>query len=182
MTSSEDGTVRVWYVQMKDLLEAGCQWVPRNFTWSEWSIYLEDIQGAYRPTCDHAPIPIDAISGIWAEVRQQILAGQIISATQRLEELNGWLQLNGQYKSYGWDIEWFIDLVSATATSEAQPPTTTPTPSITPSPMQPASPLRRQPTSLLPSPTATPTITGTSIAFSPIMTPKRSVTPTQVLP
>ena len=127
LTSSADGRVRIWYVQMKDLLKAGCHWAPRNFAWAEWNTYMEENTGAYRPTCPNAPIPPDAIEGIQAEARQQILAGQESSGTQRLEELNGWLQVNGQFKHYGVDVEAFVIGVSATATAEALPATTTPT-------------------------------------------------------
>ncbi len=131
LTSSWDGTVRIWYVQMRDLLVSGCYWVPRNFTWLEWNIYIKEIQGNYRPTCPNTPIPLDAIVGIQEEARQQILAGQMVSGTQRLEELNGWLQVNGQFKNYGVDVEAFVAGVSVTATVEALP-TLNPTPNVAP--------------------------------------------------
>ncbi len=127
LTYSDDGVIRIEYVQMRDLVEAACQWAPRNFTWSEWSTYMTDNVGAYRPTCPNAPIPPDAIEGIQEEARQQIRDGQLNSATQRLTELNGWLQINGQFKGYGVDVDAFVAEVSATATAEALPPPT-PTP------------------------------------------------------
>jgi len=36
-------------------------------------------------------------------------------------ERNGWLQVNGQVKNYGVDINTFVAEVSASATAEAQP-------------------------------------------------------------
>ncbi|HRW07830.1 MAG TPA: hypothetical protein P5121_22165 [Caldilineaceae bacterium] len=117
LTASDDGTVRIWYTHMSDLLVAACEWAPRNFTWSEWSTYMADNVGTYRPTCPNAPIPPDAIAGIQDEVRQLIRDGEIDSATERLEELNGWLQVNGQFKNYGVDVEAFV--AEATATSDA---------------------------------------------------------------
>lgn len=121
LTIDNHGMVHLWYVYMSDLLTTACKWTPRNFTWAEWSTYMEDNLGFYRPTCPNAPLPPDTIAGIQDEARQQILAGQELSATQRLEELNGWLQVNGQFKNYGVDVPVFVAEVSATATAEAQP-------------------------------------------------------------
>ncbi|MEZ4733274.1 MAG: effector-associated domain EAD1-containing protein [Caldilineaceae bacterium] len=128
LTSSNDGTVRIWYTQMRDLLIAGCQWTPRNFTWNEWRIYMQDVQGDYRPICPNALIPLDVIAKVQNEAHRQILAGQIVIAMQWLEKLNGWLQVNGQFKNYGVDVPAFVAEVSATATAAALPPTATPTP------------------------------------------------------
>ncbi len=58
--------------------------------------------------CHNAPIPPDAIAGIQDAARQLIRNGEIDSATQRLEELNGWLQVNGQFKSFGVDVDAFV--------------------------------------------------------------------------
>jgi WD40 repeat protein len=144
LTRHADGTAIIWYTQMKDLLPAACKWVPRNFTLAEWSIYLQDVQDAYRPTCPNAPIPPDAIADIQEEAHQQIRSGQVTTATTRLEELNGWLQVNGQFENYGVDVEAFVVEVSATATAEA-----------------------------LPSPTVTPQATRTPVASSPVAMPGR---------
>jgi hypothetical protein len=142
---------------MNDLLLATCTWTPRNFTWVEWGIYMKN---DYRPTCANAPIPLDVMEGIQNVAREQILSGQIISGTQRLEELNGWLQVNGQFKNYGVDVEAFVAEVSVTATAEALPtPTLTQTPNETPSPLL--------------SPTITPRATGTPVASAPVATPRR---------
>jgi len=124
LTTSVDGTARIWYVHMADLLVAACTWVPRNFTWSEWQAYMAD---DYRPTCPNAPTPPDAITAIQEEARQQIQAGQVVSATQRLDQLNGWLQVNGQFKNYGVAVPTFVAEVAATATAEAMP-----SPAVTP--------------------------------------------------
>lgn len=125
LTSSTDGTVSVWYVHyvhMEELIPTACLWTPRNFTWTEWNTYMEDNIDTYRPTCPNAPIPPDAIAGIQDEARQQIRVGQIVSATARLAELNGWLQVNGQFESFGVkDVDAFVAEVSATATAEALP-------------------------------------------------------------
>ncbi len=58
LTSSADGTARIWYVRIQDLIDAACQWVPRNMTETEWDLYME---APYRPTCPKAPIPINKI-------------------------------------------------------------------------------------------------------------------------
>lgn len=89
---------------------------------------MADNVGTYRPTCPNAPIPPDAIAGIQDEARQLLRNGEIDSATQRLTELNGWLQVNGQFKNYGVDVDAFVAEVSTTATAAALPPTATPTP------------------------------------------------------
>ena len=54
-------------------------------------------------------------------VKAQVPSDQIAIGTARFEELNGWLQVNGQFKNYGVDVPAFIAEVSATATAAAQP-------------------------------------------------------------
>lgn len=81
---------------------------------------MKEAQGKYRPTCPNASIPPDAIAAIQVEARRQILADEVVSATQQLEQLNGWLQVNGQFKNYGVNVPAFVAEVSATATAEAQ--------------------------------------------------------------
>lgn len=150
---------------MTDLLVVACTWVPRNFTWTEWGSYMKDNEEDYRPTCPNAPIPPDAIAAIQDAASQQIRAGQVVSATQQLDQLNGWLQVNGQFKSFGVDVSALVVEVVATATAEAMPTSTfIPTPSATYIPQQPVSPLGVQQTSPLSSPTLTPesSVTPTS--------------------
>jgi hypothetical protein len=55
-----------------------------------------------------------------------------------VRKLNGWLQVNGQFKNYGVDVEAFIAEISATATAEALlSPTVIPAPIVTPTPSSP---------------------------------------------
>lgn len=56
------------------------------------------------------------------------------SAIQQLEQLNSWLQINGQFKEFGMNVPAFMTEVVATATAEAMPSPTT-------SPAQPVAPL-----------------------------------------
>ena len=53
LTASEDGTVRQWYTQMEDLLEAACQRAPRNMTGVEWRRLMRS--DPYRQTCPRLP-------------------------------------------------------------------------------------------------------------------------------
>jgi len=122
LTTSENGKVSVWYAHMTDLLSATCVKVSRNFTWPEWNIYMGNGESTYRPICSNTLIPPDAINGIKNEAREKIRNGQVVIGAQRLKDLNGWLQVNGQFNDYGVDAATFVAEVSATATAEA--PTT----------------------------------------------------------
>ena len=119
-----DGTVYIWYTHMVDLLTAACKWVPRNLSWNEWQAYLrgEDRKGEYTLICPNAPVPPDAIDGILREARTQIQSGNILSGTQRLEQLNSWLKENGQFENYGVDVSTFIAEDITTATTETTSP------------------------------------------------------------
>lgn len=127
LTRSADYTARIWYVRMQDLISAACHWTPRNMTENEWGLYME---GPYRPTCPTAPLPIYAIKGIETESKVLIQQGEVMSATHRLEQLNGWLQTNGQSSTYGVDVSAFVGQTVASATAEALPQknNVTPTP------------------------------------------------------
>lgn len=152
-SGSWDKTIRVWTVSSEQLVAKACRLVGRNFNLEEWLAYIGP-SATYRPTCPGVRIPEDAIYAIKDEAHQQIYSGQIVSATQLLDQLNKWLQADGQFKVYGFDTQEFVANVSTSATAQALPtPTFTPTPSETPTPAQPASPLGFQQTSLLPSPT-----------------------------
>lgn len=72
---------------------------------SEWNRFLD---GPYRPTCPESPIPLDVIDGIHAESTTLIRQGQIISATQQLEQLNGWLAESRQLRTLGVDPAQFV--------------------------------------------------------------------------
>jgi WD40 repeat protein len=120
-SSSRDETLRVWTVSIDILLEKICRLSGRNFDLSEWLTYIGELND-YRPTCSTAQIPDNVLNAIQQETQQQIRGGQVISATQRLEELNGWLKENGQFDSFGVkDVDVLMAEVLATATAEAQP-------------------------------------------------------------
>jgi WD40 repeat protein len=193
--------VNLWPLRAEDLLTIACTVVGRNLKMEEWVQYFPDEE--YRRTCLTKPIPSDVIWAIQDNAKEQIRAGQTISATKRLEELNIWLYANGQFKDYGVDVNAFItESVSTIATLEALfTSTPTPIPMMPPSPLQPISPLNGQLTSPLPSPTimqqptrtlvlpspvpsptATPLATGTPVASTPVATPGRLVTPTPSSP
>jgi WD40 repeat protein len=191
--------VNLWPLQAEGLSTIACAVAGRNLNMEEWLQYFPDEE--YRRTCLTKPIPWDVIRAIKDNAKEQIRAGQTLSATRRLEELNIWLYANGQFKDYGVDVNAFItESVSAIATLEALF-TPTPTPMVTTSPLQPISPLNgqltsplpsptimQQPTrtlvlpSPLPSPTATPPATGTPVASAPVATPVQSMTSTRSLP
>jgi WD40 repeat protein len=48
-TSSKDGTVRLWPLQVKEMLEQACKLLPRNITPEEWTQFHMD--GPYRKAC-----------------------------------------------------------------------------------------------------------------------------------
>ena len=54
-TSSQDGTVRLWPLQPKDMIERACKLLPRNLTTDEWKD--AKIEGPYRKTCPNLPVP-----------------------------------------------------------------------------------------------------------------------------
>jgi WD40 repeat protein len=54
LTASDDGSVKLWYTNMGDLLEAACQRAPRNMTPGEWRRFMKDQD--YRATCPNLPI------------------------------------------------------------------------------------------------------------------------------
>jgi ABC-type multidrug transport system fused ATPase/permease subunit len=105
LTSSADQTARIWYSRMEDLLTAACGQASRNLTLDEWNRFGKL---AYRPTCPDAPLPPDAIEAIRAQATALVAAGEIVTATARLDELNRWLQENGQFKTYGRESHSFV--------------------------------------------------------------------------
>ena len=105
LIGSEDGTVRIWYTRMPDLVSAACSRASRNLSWDEWNRFM---RGSYRPTCAEAPIPPDVIEAIQGQATAQVQAGELDTAGATLAQLNGWLAKNGQLKSYGVDPEAFI--------------------------------------------------------------------------
>ncbi|MCE7990144.1 MAG: hypothetical protein DYG89_54060 [Caldilinea sp. CFX5] len=133
-SGSLDGTVRVWPIPTDIMSQKACRLAGRNFTLSEWLTYVGGLD-AYRPTCPAVAIPDDVLFAIVRDAEQQIHGGQVVSATQRLDQLNGWLQINGQFETAsGKDVAAFVEGVWATATAEAMiTPTLHPTPSIAPS-------------------------------------------------
>ena len=54
LTASVDGTVKLWYANMEDLLEAACQRAPRNMTRGEWERTIKGLD--YGATCPNLPI------------------------------------------------------------------------------------------------------------------------------
>jgi len=105
LTASEDGTARIWYAHMRDLIDAACQWAPRNMNESEWSLYMEN---PYRPTCPTVSLPLDVIVQIKKKSMHLITTGKIVSATQYLEELNTWLVESGQFTQFGVQPKEFV--------------------------------------------------------------------------
>jgi WD40 repeat protein/energy-coupling factor transporter ATP-binding protein EcfA2 len=145
-SGSVDGTVRVWTIPTDIMSQKACRLAGRNFTLSEWLTYVGGLD-AYRPTCPAVAIPDDVLFAIVRDAEQQIHRGQVVSATQRLDQLNGWLQINGQFETPGGkDVAAFVEGVWATATAEAM---------ITPTL----------------APTITPPATGTPVASAPVATP-----------
>jgi WD40 repeat protein len=53
-TSSLDGTVRMWRMNLDELVAVACRVTGRNLTQDEWAQYLRG--GDYRPTCDSLPV------------------------------------------------------------------------------------------------------------------------------
>jgi len=53
LTTGKDGSVRAWYTQMVDLLEAACEIAPRNMAADEWETYFPE--SLYRKTCPQIP-------------------------------------------------------------------------------------------------------------------------------
>jgi WD40 repeat protein len=52
-SSSQDGTLRLWPLQVKDLLVQACKLLPRNLTAEEWKALSLD--GPYRKSCPSLP-------------------------------------------------------------------------------------------------------------------------------
>ena len=168
-----DQTVRILSMHSEQLADKACRGAIRNFSLNEWLTYMGSLDN-YLPTCPNTSIPEDVINEIKATASTEIRSGQVASATHQLDQLNNWLQTNGQFNALGVDIQKFIAGVPATSTAEAMPtPTHTSTPSVTPTPVQLISPLQEQTTSPLPSPTVMPPATGTPVASSPAATPVR---------
>jgi hypothetical protein len=55
LTAGADGTVRLWYTRMEDLLEEACRQVPRNMTQGEWRRFMKG--QPYRETCPGKLVP-----------------------------------------------------------------------------------------------------------------------------
>ena len=53
VTASEDGSVRLWPLQVSDLAERACKMLPRNLTPDEWRTLK--MGGPYRKTCANLP-------------------------------------------------------------------------------------------------------------------------------
>ena len=100
----------IWHVELGDLVAAACHPAPRNFTWEEWSRFGK---GPYRPTCKEAPIPPDVVDAIHAQATAEVQAGNLVTATAMLDQLNGWLHANGQFRSFGVDTGTFLEEVLA---------------------------------------------------------------------
>jgi WD40 repeat protein len=56
LTASYDGTVRLWYTRMEDLLAEACRRAPRNMTQEEWRRFMKH-EPDYRATCPNLPLP-----------------------------------------------------------------------------------------------------------------------------
>lgn len=81
-----------------------CSIVPRNMTWEEWQTTMHL---SYSPTCPEASIPTDVIWGIREQASALAQTGDLASAADRVSELVGWLQENGQYDRSGSEpAEW----------------------------------------------------------------------------
>jgi WD40 repeat protein len=52
-TSSQDGSVRLWALQVGDLASRSCKMLPRNLTSEEWKTF--GMVGPYRKTCPNLP-------------------------------------------------------------------------------------------------------------------------------
>ena len=55
VTASEDGTARIYYARIEDLLVAACQRAVRNMSEAEWARYMGS--QPYRETCPGKLVP-----------------------------------------------------------------------------------------------------------------------------
>jgi WD40 repeat protein len=105
LTAGGDGAARIWDARLAGLVQTSCGRMPRNLAWAEWDRFMD---GDYRPTCSQAPIPPDTIQAVREQAAALAIAGETMTATARLEQLNGWLQKNGQLRTNGVDSEVFL--------------------------------------------------------------------------
>ena len=57
VSGSDDGTARVWYWQVEDLMGEACKRLPRNFTSTEWALYVGN--EPYRATCTNLTLELE---------------------------------------------------------------------------------------------------------------------------
>lgn len=112
LTVTGEGTVRVWFAALDDLVKAACQKLARNLTEEEWDKLMET---EYRPTCAQAPIPPDAIQMVTTQVADLAERNDLIAAAERLEQLLSWLHENGQFETFGFDLEKKLRMLRAGA-------------------------------------------------------------------
>lgn len=96
---------RQFHLSITDLVDSACNLAPRNFEWEEWNRFSSE---PYQPTCQDKLIPTSAVDGMLGLVKQQIAAGEVNEARERLSQLNLWLADSGQLESYGIVPDQFI--------------------------------------------------------------------------
>ena len=105
---SADNIVHIMYIEVGEIVAAACHRAQRNFTWEEWNRF-SSIEG-YRPTCDEALIPLDVIDAIRAQAATEVQAGNLVTATAMLNQLDGWLRTNGQYSTFEVETNPYLNL------------------------------------------------------------------------
>ncbi len=76
-----DGTLRRWEVNFEDIEQIACNYVSRNFTYSEWETYFVDDE-EYRQTCSTVPPDISVVD----ELINQRMLDDALAVLQILDE------------------------------------------------------------------------------------------------
>jgi tetratricopeptide (TPR) repeat protein len=88
-TSSADGTIRLWRMDLEEVKDAACHFAGRNLRQDEWEQYMRG--QAYRRTCDTLPVHSTAIRALLAQGGKLVKSGDVdgaLSRFQRASELN----------------------------------------------------------------------------------------------
>ena len=110
-TGSWDKTVRLWRIQVHELIQLACQIANRNLTQDEWQRLLVNIP--YHKTCGDLPVHPSVYEPLLKETEELTKQGKITSALETLTKVQG-LEPAAEISGTTWyRLCWFGSLWNA---------------------------------------------------------------------
>jgi tetratricopeptide (TPR) repeat protein len=110
-TGSGDSTVRLWRIQMQELIQLACQIANRNLTQDEWQRLLGNTP--YHKTCADLPVHYSVYKPLLKEIEELTKQGKITSALETLVKVQRLEPDAAIYANTLYRLCWFGSLWNA---------------------------------------------------------------------